>query len=453
MSLIDRLGRRALFLFDPETAHGLSISALRCGLPAAAAAPRDARLKVSVCGLDFPNPLGMAAGYDKNAEVPDALLSLGFGFAEAGTITPLPQPGNPKPRIFRLTQDEAVINRLGFNNEGHEAATRRLAARKGRPGIVGVNVGANKDSADRIADYEKGVARFAALASYLTINISSPNTPGLRNMQARAQLAELLARVTAARNAAPARPPIFLKIAPDLAEAELEDIAAEVTEKDIDGVIVSNTTISRPHLRTPALAAGQFVEEAFGKRFEAEIGDGALDMAAVVRRRPSFGIGKAAEGDEVAHGEPRGDGIVLTQDGEPARQHVARRGGDVEPVDQHAAAIHRQQPADHRKQRGLAGAVGADDGGDAARRQRQRHCIDHHGLAIGLGDAACLDQRTVLRRMRAMKVMPPRNSMMMESAVLNENTRSSTSWPPTRQIVASSTATGSTTAWREVPAT
>ena len=254
MSLIDRLGRRALFLFDPETAHGLSISALRCGLPAAAAAPRDARLKVSVCGLDFPNPLGMAAGYDKNAEVPDALLSLGFGFAEAGTITPLPQPGNPKPRIFRLTQDEAVINRLGFNNEGHEAAARRLAARKGRPGIVGVNVGTNKDSADRIADYEKGVARFAALASYLTVNISSPNTPGLRNMQARAQLAELLARVTAARNAAPARPPIFLKIAPDLAEAELEDIAAEVTEKDIDGVIVSNTTISRPHLHTPALA-------------------------------------------------------------------------------------------------------------------------------------------------------------------------------------------------------
>ncbi len=202
------------------------------------------RLKVSVCGIDFPNPLGMAAGYDKNAEVPDALLGLGFGFAEVGTVTPLPQAGNPKPRIFRLTADEAVINRLGFNNEGHEAAERRLAARKGRPGIVGVNIGANKDSTDRIGDYERGVARFAKYASYLTVNISSPNTPGLRNMQAREQLGELLSRVIAARAAASAQPPIFLKIAPDLVEAELEDIAAEVTEKRIDGVIVSNTTIS-----------------------------------------------------------------------------------------------------------------------------------------------------------------------------------------------------------------
>ncbi len=254
MSLIDRLGRRVLFSFDPETAHGMSIAALRCGLPTAGTAPHDPRLKVRLCGLDFPNPLGMAAGFDKNAEVPDALLRLGFGFAEAGTVTPEPQPGNPKPRIFRLVEDEAVINRLGFNNEGHEAAARRLAARQGRPGIVGVNVGANKDSADRIADYEKGVARFAALASYLTVNISSPNTPGLRNMQAREQLGELLSRVMAARNAAAARPPVFLKIAPDLAEAELEDIAAEVADKDVDGVIVSNTTISRPALKSAALA-------------------------------------------------------------------------------------------------------------------------------------------------------------------------------------------------------
>ncbi|WP_315918591.1 quinone-dependent dihydroorotate dehydrogenase [Mesorhizobium sp. SP-1A] len=254
MSLIDRLGRQFLFSFDPETAHGLSISALRCGLPVAGRAPRDSRLKVSICGLDFPNPLGMAAGYDKNAEVPDALLGLGFGFAEVGTVTPLPQSGNPKPRIFRLTRDEAVINRLGFNNEGHDAAEGRLVARKGRLGIVGVNIGANKDSADRSADYEKGVVRFAALASYLTVNISSPNTPGLRNMQAREQLAELLLRVIAAREAAAARPPVFLKIAPDLVEAELEDIAAEVTQKDLDGVIVSNTTISRPPLRSGALA-------------------------------------------------------------------------------------------------------------------------------------------------------------------------------------------------------
>ncbi|RUU66229.1 quinone-dependent dihydroorotate dehydrogenase, partial [Mesorhizobium sp. M7A.T.Ca.TU.009.01.1.2] len=235
---------------DPETAHGMSIAALRCGLPVGARTTLDPRLKVSVCGLDFPNPIGMAAGYDKNAEVPDALLGLGFGFAEVGTITPLPQAGNPKPRIFRLTADDAVINRLGFNNEGHAAAEKRLAARKGRSGIVGVNIGANKDSSDRIGDYERGVARFAQYASYLTVNISSPNTPGLRNMQAREQLGELLSRVMAARAAATAQPPVFLKIAPDLVEAELEDIAAEVTEKQVDGVIVSNTTISRPPLRS-----------------------------------------------------------------------------------------------------------------------------------------------------------------------------------------------------------
>ncbi|ESY81369.1 diguanylate cyclase [Mesorhizobium sp. LNHC221B00] len=254
MSVLDRIGQKLLFTFDPETAHGLSIAALRCGLPVGARATRDARLKVSLCGLDFPNPLGMAAGYDKNAEVPDALLGLGFGFAEVGTVTPLPQAGNSKPRIFRLTADEAVINRLGFNNEGHAAAEKRLAAREGRGGIVGVNIGANKDSADRIGDYERGVARFAAYASYLTVNISSPNTPGLRNMQAREQLGELLSRVMAARAVASAQPPVFLKIAPDLVEAELEDIAAEVTEKRIDGVIVSNTTISRPALRSGDVA-------------------------------------------------------------------------------------------------------------------------------------------------------------------------------------------------------
>ncbi|KRB31280.1 dihydroorotate dehydrogenase (quinone) [Mesorhizobium sp. Root695] len=254
MSVLDRLGQKLLFTFDPETAHGMSIAALRCGLPVGARKTFDARLKVTVSGLEFPNPLGMAAGYDKNAEVPDALLGLGFGFAEVGTITPLPQAGNPKPRIFRLTADEAVINRLGFNNEGHAAAEKRLAARKGRSGIIGVNIGANKDSSDRIGDYERGVARFAQYASYLTVNISSPNTPGLRNMQAREQLGELLSRVMAARATTTAQLPVFLKIAPDLVEAELEDIAAEVTEKRIEGVIVSNTTISRPPLRSGSTA-------------------------------------------------------------------------------------------------------------------------------------------------------------------------------------------------------
>lgn len=252
MSAFDRLGRHLLFSFDAETAHGMSIKALRCGLPVGGRAPRDARLRLKIAGLDVPNPLGMAAGYDKNGEVPDALLGLGFGFAEIGTVTPLAQAGNPKPRIFRLVEDDAVINRLGFNNEGHEACEKRLIARAGRPGIVGVNIGANKDSTNRISDYVLGVKRFARHASYLTVNISSPNTPGLRNMQAREQLAELLASVMIARAEAGHAVPIFLKIAPDLHEAELEDIAAEVTEKAIDGVIVSNTTITRPTLRSPA---------------------------------------------------------------------------------------------------------------------------------------------------------------------------------------------------------
>lgn len=252
MSMFDRLGRQLLFSFDAEAAHGLSIKALHCGLPVGGRAPRDSKLNVKVAGIDFPNPLGMAAGYDKNGEVPDALLGLGFGFAEIGTVTPLAQAGNPKPRIFRLVEDDAVINRLGFNNEGHDAAEKRLAARASRPGIVGVNIGANKDSPNRIGDYVRGVKRFARYASYLTVNISSPNTPGLRNMQAREQLAELLASVMIARAEAGHQVPLFLKIAPDLHEAELADIAAEVLEKEIDGVIVSNTTITRPALRSKA---------------------------------------------------------------------------------------------------------------------------------------------------------------------------------------------------------
>jgi len=252
-TLWELLGRPALFALDPETAHALSIAALKWGLKPGGRPDADSRLGVSVAGLDFPNPLGMAAGYDKNAEVPDALLALGFGFAEAGTVTPLPQKGNPKPRLFRLAGDAALINRLAFNNQGHDAAVKRLEARAGRPGIVGVNIGANRDSADRIGDYELGVRRFAGLASYLALNISSPNTPGLRAMQAREALRRLLERAVGARDAAISeagrgKPPLFLKIAPDLAGAELEDIAAEVLEKAIDGVIVSNTTLSRPAL-------------------------------------------------------------------------------------------------------------------------------------------------------------------------------------------------------------
>jgi len=255
MRLLDKIGLKLLFAFDPETAHGLSLRALASGMPVCAPPIASQRLAVTIAGLAFPNPLGIAAGYDKNGEAPDALLRLGFGFAEIGTVTPLPQAGNPKPRIFRLPEDKGVINRLGFNNRGHEAALARLRARAGHGGIVGVNIGTNKDSADRIGDYELGAARFAPLASYLTVNISSPNTPGLRNLQSQESLAELLARTVAARSKALAgsgkTTPIFLKIAPDLSDAELAELAEEVLASGIDGLIVSNTTVARTNLKSP----------------------------------------------------------------------------------------------------------------------------------------------------------------------------------------------------------
>ncbi len=244
---------RSLFAFDPETAHGMSIKALKAGVLPDCRLTEDPRLVQTVAGLRFPNPVGLAAGYDKNAEVPDALLRLGFGFTEVGTLTPRPQSGNDKPRIFRLVEDRAVINRLGFNNEGHEAALRRLSARVGRPGIVGVNIGANKDAADRIADYVAGVRRFYALASYFTVNISSPNTPGLRDLQARESLRALLDAVLAARAEEATKlgrtVPVFLKIAPDLTDEGLDDIAAEALAHPLDGLIVSNTTLSRDGLK------------------------------------------------------------------------------------------------------------------------------------------------------------------------------------------------------------
>jgi dihydroorotate dehydrogenase len=244
--------RQALFLLDPETAHGASIAALKSGLVPSCPVRPDKRLAVTVAGLDFPNPIGLAAGYDKNAEVPEAMLRLGFGFTEVGTLTPKPQAGNPKPRIFRLVEDNAVINRLGFNNEGHEAAFRRLSALKTK-GIVGVNIGANKDAEDRIADYVTGIRRFYGLARYFTVNISSPNTPGLRDLQARESLSALLTAVLDARrheaDKAGRTVPVFLKIAPDLTEEGMDDIAAEVLAHDLDGLIVSNTTLARAGLK------------------------------------------------------------------------------------------------------------------------------------------------------------------------------------------------------------
>ena len=241
--------RPLLHSLDAETAHGLTIRALSA-MPARAPAAADPRLAVDAFGLRFPNPLGVAAGFDKNAEVPDAMLALGFGFTEIGTVTPKPQMGNPRPRLFRLPEDRAVINRMGFNNEGHAAALRRLAARRARGGIVGVNIGANKDSADRIGDYVQGIAAFAHLASYFTVNISSPNTPGLRGLQSRAELEQLLGRLNDERARQEKEPPMLLKIAPDLREDELEDIAAACGGGAVDGIIVSNTTLARDGLRS-----------------------------------------------------------------------------------------------------------------------------------------------------------------------------------------------------------
>jgi dihydroorotate dehydrogenase len=244
MSLYPLVRPLALAL-DAERAHRLTIRALKL-VPGGKPARRDSKLAMRVAGLDFPNPVGLAAGFDKDAEVVAQMLGFGFGFVEVGTLTPRPQSGNPKPRLFRLAEDRAAINRMGFNNGGFEAAKARLAGR--RRGLVGVNVGANKDSADRAADYSAGVREMAPLADYLTVNISSPNTPGLRDLQDRAALDELLAAVMEARGR-PA-PPIFLKVAPDLTPAQIDGVAAVAVARRVDALIVGNTTLSRPPLRS-----------------------------------------------------------------------------------------------------------------------------------------------------------------------------------------------------------
>lgn len=236
---------------DPERAHGLTIRALKSGLGPTARADRHPSLAVEAFGLRFPNPLGLSAGFDKNAEVMGPMLAAGFGFVEVGSITPRPQPGNPRPRVFRLPHDEGVINRLGFNNEGADAARRRLAAFRsgGGRGIVGVNLGKNKGSEDAAADYRIGAEKLAEFADYLVVNVSSPNTPGLRNLQAVSDLARLVEAVRDARDrvvAGRAPPAVLVKIAPDLAEPDEEAIADFARGGGCDGLIVSNTTISRP---------------------------------------------------------------------------------------------------------------------------------------------------------------------------------------------------------------
>ncbi|WP_316160844.1 quinone-dependent dihydroorotate dehydrogenase [Bradyrhizobium sp. SZCCHNRI20481] len=244
----DQLSLPLLRWLDAEDAHRLAVQGLKL-LPAIKPRPDDAKLAVRAFGLNFPNPVGMAAGFDKNAEVPDALLRLGFGFVEVGSVTPRPQSGNPRPRLFRLERDEAVINRMGFNNDGAEIVLRRLAGRAHQGGIVGVNVGANKDSADRVADYVRLIETFAPVASYFTVNISSPNTPGLRNLQQASQLDELLSKVLEARDRIRRKAgdtPVLLKIAPDLSLAELDDVVHVARSRGVDGMIVSNTTLARP---------------------------------------------------------------------------------------------------------------------------------------------------------------------------------------------------------------
>jgi dihydroorotate dehydrogenase len=242
------LTRPVLFLSDAEKAHNLSLAALKIA-PFPVLGEINPRLRQTVAGMDFANPVGLAPGYDKNAEVPVEIMRLGFGFAEVGTLTPLPQEGNPRPRLFRLVEDEAVINRMGFNNDGQAAAIARLRniPANGLPGPLGINIGANKDSEDRVADYVTGIRDMAPYADYLTINISSPNTPGLRALQDKAALDDLLARSMAAVNDST---PVFLKVAPDLQAADIDDIVDVSMARGIAALIVSNTTITRPPLKS-----------------------------------------------------------------------------------------------------------------------------------------------------------------------------------------------------------
>lgn len=247
MSIRERAGLAALHLMDPERAHGLSIKALKAGLVPLPGTITSPRLRTSLAGLSLPNPLGLAAGYDKNAEVVGPLTKAGFGFVEVGAATPRPQPGNPRPRLFRLREDRAVINRFGFNNDGMEAIGVRLTRRDGG-GIVGLNLGANKDSENRAEDFARVLAHCGASLDFATVNVSSPNTERLRDLQGAEALEALLSRVMAVRAELPKPIPVFLKIAPDLGASELAEIAEVATKTGIDGIIATNTTLSRDGL-------------------------------------------------------------------------------------------------------------------------------------------------------------------------------------------------------------
>ncbi|WBQ14287.1 quinone-dependent dihydroorotate dehydrogenase [Hyphomonadaceae bacterium BL14] len=233
---------RLMTLLPPERAHRAALNALKQGLGPQVRTPADPVLATAIAGMELAHPVGLAAGFDKNAEAPDALLDAGFAFVEVGGVTPRPQAGNPAPRLFRLREDKAVINRMGFNNEGLDAVKARLEARAGKPGVVGVNLGANKDSQDRAADYAILLKSLSGLADFFTLNISSPNTPGLRNLQGAQALDELMNRVNDTRWAEP----VFVKVAPDLAPADIDVIAEAALRHRVSGLIVSNTTLARP---------------------------------------------------------------------------------------------------------------------------------------------------------------------------------------------------------------
>ena len=292
------LARPVLSRLDPELAHHLTLLALRSGLVRAAPASDDPILKTRVLDLDFPNPIGLAAGFDKHAEVVDAMLSLGFGFIEAGTVTPLAQAGNPKPRLFRLEADRAVINRFGFNSRGLAAFKERLAARRGRgAGIVGANVGKNRDTADAASDYERGIEELAPVADYLVINVSSPNTPGLRALQRKEEMTELLRRAIAARGRSARQPALLAKVGPDLDDDEWRDIGAAAEASGLDGLIIGNTTVERP-----ADLASPHKNEAGGLSGRPLTARSTACIASVYRltggRLPIIGCGGVSSGDD-----------------------------------------------------------------------------------------------------------------------------------------------------------
>lgn len=296
MNVLERLGLAALHRLDPERAHDLSIRALCSGLVPLPGSPVTSdRLRLSLAGMDLPNPIGLAAGYDKNARAVASLMRAGFGFIELGAATPRPQPGNPKPRLFRLSEDRAIINRFGFNNEGAQVIASRLAARpQGIP--VGLNIGANKDSADRAADFAAVVDIAGASADFLTVNVSSPNTERLRDLQGSEALAALLRGVLEARDRLPSRRPVFLKIAPDLTDAEIADIAAVAMDCAVDGIIATNTTLSRAGLASRH--AGQAGGLSGRPLFERSTAVLARLYRATDGRMPIIGVGGVSSADD-----------------------------------------------------------------------------------------------------------------------------------------------------------